>query len=255
MQTRNPADKTSKEPAPPITGTPQKRTIFQAVIKGVGRYFSASAAATQKTIPAHNPHRKSGTPSARSAELRGRNGHWGTQAACRRRNSLCGLRHSRHYPSFGTDEQVAVLWETRIDYSSLGHQFGSRVRTGAGGEGVRLRPRTPPPAAASSAPRVGPGQSSAERTSRLQQLVPILDKVPFASSFAFLECPYGNGQGTVPGRTRPRGTNGRRYPTRQRGSIQRGACKGCNPCSCPAQEAFGPAPRDSAKFGFHAQGT
>ena len=33
-QIRLPAGKTSKEPAPPITSTPQKRTMFQAVIKG-----------------------------------------------------------------------------------------------------------------------------------------------------------------------------------------------------------------------------
>ncbi|MGN8131125.1 hypothetical protein, partial [Paenarthrobacter sp. 22069] len=31
----------------------------QALNWGVGRYLSASAAATQKTIPAHTPHRKS----------------------------------------------------------------------------------------------------------------------------------------------------------------------------------------------------
>jgi len=65
LQTRIPANKASKEPAPPVTSTPQKRTIFQAVIKGIGRYFSASAAATQKTIPAHNPHRKSGKKNSR----------------------------------------------------------------------------------------------------------------------------------------------------------------------------------------------
>src|SRR3954452_455890 len=51
----------------------QKRTIFQAVQRrGVGRYLSASAAATQKTIPATTPNRKSSFPAKESPEFRGR---------------------------------------------------------------------------------------------------------------------------------------------------------------------------------------
>ncbi|HJW00039.1 MAG TPA: hypothetical protein VJ617_13195, partial [Arthrobacter sp.] len=37
----------------------KKRAIFRLLKKGVCRYFSASAAATQKTIHGRNPHRKS----------------------------------------------------------------------------------------------------------------------------------------------------------------------------------------------------
>ena len=63
LQTGVSAISCSDEPAPPASGTLQSEPFSGRSRKGACRYFSASAAATQKTIHAPNPHRKS-TPKA-----------------------------------------------------------------------------------------------------------------------------------------------------------------------------------------------
>jgi hypothetical protein len=52
----------NRDQSPPGKGALASGPFFQAVQRGFGRYFSASAAATQKTIHANKAHRKSPLP-------------------------------------------------------------------------------------------------------------------------------------------------------------------------------------------------
>ena len=71
----------------------KNRTISRLFIKGVGRYLSASAAATRTTLHT-NPTQNKSTPKGRgSPEIRDKPGNWGRKPGSGVVNGWCVLRH------------------------------------------------------------------------------------------------------------------------------------------------------------------
>ncbi|MBT8163409.1 hypothetical protein, partial [Arthrobacter sp. GN70] len=98
-----------------------QRTIFRLFIKGVGRYFSASAAATRTTLHTSRTAGKFTLREPRTPPIRGENGRFRTKGSRRRRNpALCAAplkRNQRLKAKKAGNQTVAGLskgfWITR----------------------------------------------------------------------------------------------------------------------------------------------